>query len=311
MSVNLREDTPHFSDEPIEIAFDQLLRPSSAVRQSFVIRDAFGAAVEAPLVTYDPVLRIVRIENPRLDQADENVRPWMLDQQPYTLTLGIPEPGEDTGGFVSIDEGKLSETSKRRWGFVARIRPRDTTPPAAESFCGDVLPLLQAKCGSCHGAARADMGLDLSSGEAIQRTAVGRLARLSANASSSRDPISAGRVFGRNMALVDPRSPGTSFLLYKTLLAAPAAPAFETPACGTQTQLIAPRVAHYAGLSDADRSRLAAYVGGDTMPPARDVSAPDRALPHALTLDEQRILSAWMSRGAPTPSCFSCAIVPP
>lgn len=303
LAVSVREDLPHDADTPIEISFDRLLRPSSAVRQSFVIRDAFGVPVESPIVEYDPVLRLVRLSNPRLDRADPTVEPWMLDNQPYTLTLGIPKEGEEGGGFRALDGATLGPKSKRRWGFVAHVHPQGPSTADKDVFCTHVMPIFQAKCVQCHGPSRTDMGLDLSTGVAVQKTAIGRLSRLTATGSSSTLPTAAQAVFGRDMAIVDPRSPGTSTLLYKVLLAAPSAEAATTPACRADNlSLWTPLVPYFAGLDARERAKLSGYLRGQSMP----LGSSDGAPGPGLTLSEQRVLSAWIAAGARTNACAAC-----
>lgn len=307
IGVSVREDKPHFADEAIEVSFDRLLLPSSVLRQSFVIRDAFGVPVESPIVVYDPVLRVVRIENPRLNQADPSARPWLLDNQPYTLTLGVPKPGEDTGGFRALDGATLDAKSKRQWGFVARVRPVTSMVQnaAADRFCGHVMPIFRAKCVQCHGPSRADMGLDLSSAVAIQRTAWGRLARTTARGSSSTLPTTLAEGFGRDMAIVQPRSPGTSVLLYKVLLAEPAAESATTPSCGGASFLPrAPVVPYLAGLDPAERGRLGGLLSGNAMPFSDQGSVPGPGL----SLSEQRVLAAWIADGAEAKACPACEV---
>ena len=315
VGVSVSEDRPHYSDEAIEVSFDRLLLPSTVVRQSFVIRDAFDVPVDSPIVTYDPVLRVVRIDNPRLDQGDPAVRPWMLDNQPYTLTLGVPKPGEDTGGFRALDRATLETNSKRQWGFIARVRPVPPRPPTAsnERFCGQVMPVFRAKCATCHGASRADMGLDLSSPISIQKTAIGRLARTTARGSSSTLPTSIAPGFGRDMAIIDPRSPGTSVLLYKVLMAAPAGEGATTPACGgTNFVPPLPVVPYFGGLDSNERDTLGAFITGMPMPfslqgEGEGEGGGGGASSAGLSLTEQRVIAAWIADGAVTPPCAACS----
>lgn len=96
------------------------------------------------------------------------------------------------------------------------------SPTPVPTLRGDVAPLLAARCGraSCHGGDAPVMGLDLSSAEAIARTAVGVVARETANGRNAPDYTDPR--WGA-MLRVDPGDapaqgrPEYSYLLYKVL----------------------------------------------------------------------------------------------
>jgi hypothetical protein len=267
------------ADEGIELSFDRYLKPSTAIRQSFAVRNAFNQPVQAPLVQYDPVTRIVRIQNPEPRPSD-----WLVADQPYFLLLGVPDLGRDLGGFRSIDDAPLDQA--QRFGFQTRGE-RKPDARSSVSFCKSVLPLFKDKCTSCHNAGDV---LDLSSSEAIAR-ALGKTARTSVRGPSS--PTAPGKHFGDDMPLLEAGNPANSYLLYKTLLAPNGTR--TSPHCD-DAPLPQPRVKFAADVSPAHRETLHAFIGGRPMPP-------DPA--QALTFDERRALSVWIQNGAETPICSS------
>lgn len=264
--------------EALEFSFNRYLKPSTAIRQSFAVRDAFSQGVQAPLVQYDPVTRIVRIENPEPRPSD-----WLLPDQPYTLILGVPELGVDLGGFRAIDEATLPRG--RVFGFQTRGASR-ASEPIAPDFCGTVLPTLRDKCATCHGVQDA---LDLSSSAGIQR-AIGSIARGSVRGAGG--TVSPGKHFGEDMALIEPGNPASSYLLYKVLLSPSGTRA--SAHCGTPLELPAPTIAYTQDVSGSERTTLHTFIAGDPMPPVRE---------NALTFDERRALSHWIQSGARISDC--------
>jgi hypothetical protein len=266
-------------DESIELSFDRYLKPSTTIRQSFAVRDAFNQPVPAPLVQYDPVTRIVRVENPEPRPSD-----WLKPDLPYILLLGVPELGRDLGGFRAIDDAPLDKA--QRFGFQTRGE-RKAEPRSRVSFCASVLPVLKDKCASCHNAGDP---LDLSASEGVGR-ALGKTARTSTRGPGN--PTAPGKHFGDDMPLIEPGNPANSYLLYKTLLAPNGTR--QSPRCADQP-LPQPRVKFSADVSSAHRETLHAFIGGAAMPP-------DTA--QALTFEERRALSTWIQNGAETPACPS------
>lgn len=148
-------------------------------------------------------------------------------------------------------------------------------------LCAPSARLATCALGGCH-ASRADrrsgaaMGLDLSTPEAIFRTAIGQVAHQAQLGEHAQQAESAPARFGRAMPLIDASNPGNSYLLYKLLIA----PSYA--------------VSELAPSEDElDRLRTS-FVVGLPMPTAGGLPVP----PHALVA-----LSEWIAAGAPTHAC--------
>jgi hypothetical protein len=329
IDINIGPGKPLAAGEAIEIAFDRLLKPNSVVRQSFVLRDAFGSNVDPPVVVYDPALQLVRIESPR-GFGEE----WLKPNQPYVLVLGIPRPGEELGGFRSIDDATLEANAQRNIGFFAATGPSapanspdaadaatpdssmpDSSVPApsvpapsvpapsvpaadkAQRFCSQIKPLLAKKCGACH--ATGDIaGLDLISTAGLRAT-LGRTARVLASQGDAVRAPAAGRIFPGDMPILAPGNASQSFLFYKVLLARPSSVA--TPACENPSLSRMVRVKVLADITESERASLGGKIPGTAMPPPGNPS---------LTTEERRNLSAWLNEGATIPDTCTCTLFP-
>jgi hypothetical protein len=288
----------------VHVAFNRFLNPYSVIRQSIALRDAFGFSVEAPLVEYDPVLRTMTLRDP-------GAREWLKDNQFYSITLGIPEGNAELGGVRSVDGAPLATKTVRKSSFF--VRSSATLAPVAGQieYCRDIAPVLNAKCsgGSCHGSSTqgdyrstAAMGLVLDSAAGIADATV-RLARGTNNGGRPNAAAPALRDFGRDMRLIDPSSPATSWIMYKVLIGNYGLEPVPRPA-GCSEPLTLPPVLFASSLDagDAERARLRATVQGNPMPPGRG---------YAVTFDEARRLSEWIRQGALTGICgTSCGAAP-
>jgi hypothetical protein len=120
------------------------------------------------------------------------------------------------------------------------------------------------------------MGLDLHSAEAIVRTAVGQVAHEAQTGEHADEPNVAPTRFGRAMPLIDPGSPGNSYLLYKLLVS----PSYAASAAAPDA-------------AEIERLR-ASVVVGMPMPPAGGEPVP---------LDALEVLSGWIASGADAHAC--------
>jgi hypothetical protein len=222
------------TDGIIQIAFDRLLHPSSVTRQSFSLVDETGVFPE-PVVTYDPVARVVSLSNPNLTPG-----PWLTPGVTYTVTMGVSAANDYTGGSGprAIDGAVLPAQVVE---VFQAVTPASATPSADRlvDFCADVLPIFQYRCtqqGSCHGSPPSGVsnaavtpaeGLILQTAGGVRTTVIGTGAPLVAEESNTgplAQPAAAqGKPFGVDMPLVtlNPASssgnPGASWLLYKVL----------------------------------------------------------------------------------------------
>lgn len=283
LAANVGPTQPLRADGSIELVFNRYLSPATTTRQSAILRDAFDNVL-TPVVTYDPVTRTVRLSSP--NPAAGN---WMLPDQPYRLIFPVPSK-EFPYGFRAIDGATLPE--------LVVISFRAATPPASGDstpsmrFCSDVFPVLSARCATCHGGTRPAAGLGLDSGEAIDRTAKGRVAIASNTGPRAGVSAPPGGPFGVDMARIEPGVPGASWLLYTLLADPPPASADDTPRCDREPQRLRDSFAA-SPASDDERARLREVVGGH--------------LPHTassgMSPEQLRRVSAWIQEGAKTEAC--------
>lgn len=307
----------------IQIAVDRLLNPFTVTRQTVQLREAGGTPV-TPLVSYDPVARVITLADPGTPGA------WLKPGQPYKVKIGIPANGaDDVGGVRAIDRATLSPADPlREFDFLT---PKDVgvaTPEPTMHFCSDVLPIFQRSCAAsiCHGTPRpstdtAHFGASMSSpaaglileyANAVANTAIARVA----NGSNTGGIAGAGgppqHLFGIDMPIVDPGTagagnPANSWLLYKVMLARPAEGMNVTVArrvkcdgtLGTPPQAVGPFL-QSTPIDDTERAILSDYVLGREMPypDLTAVGVSDPQTNPGLTFDELERIRLWISTGA-------------
>jgi hypothetical protein len=333
INVGPSQDLP--ANGAIRIAFDRQLHPFTVTRQSFVVRTARGGIAANPVVVYDPVARTVALSSP--DPAQST---WLEPGQFYTLTLGIPSGEEDLNGVRAVDWATLDPSMPPDQQVIGFTVSAPTTAPGEPTmqFCDDVFPLFRAKCsqGTCHGAPTARSkalpasSLVLGSAEGTQRTAIGRVAQGANTGPRVGVAQSPQRIFGLDMPIVDPGSPGNSWLMYKMLLAIPR-PAPANPAtcsngvqdsdeddvdCGgpcaectftcdaiARPQVVPPAPVNAVPLSEEERARLSDFVLGREMPYPSRPAAPLGSDPNSLTVDELQRVRLWIAQGARVEEC--------
>jgi hypothetical protein len=320
LKANVDTNTLLAQNDSIQIAFDRLLLPATIVRQSFVLVDSFGNPVTSPLVTYDPVTRVVTLSNP-----NANGEPWLVPGQPYKVVLPVPKGNDDQSGLRAIDRATLDPAALHQIGF--QVAPARTDLPADPPmhFCRDVMPIFSGRCTSagCHitpepssadarfpdGVSGPPMGLVLESSIGVLHTAIGRAsaeANTGALAGSGRAP---GGIFGVDMPIVAPGNPGNSWLMYKLLLAVPQ----ETSDLGVATcnngalSPVAPLgpSTSFLPLTADERTRLADHMRGNSMPYPTKPGAPENA--QNLTFQELERVRSWITQGAIVEDCSACA----
>ena len=298
------------SNGTVELAFDRLLSPLSISRQTFVLHDVDGYVL-TPIVTYDPVARIVSL-----------VPLWQLDiNHVYEVEVRAPSGPADVDGLRSIDGATLAQAPLN---IAFSVGGPDTTGQALPSapaidFCRDVFPVFATKCGTsgCHGGLLPAEGLGLDSPAGVETTAIGQIAH-GANTGPTWSSQPPSLTFGLNMPLVDPGSgspaagnPGDSWLIYKLLMAEPAATASTPYASDCDGGTVAPanaapaHVVAWEPLAASERSALQSVVSGQAMPPP-SVNA-DGSDNTTLSADELERLSLWIAAGAAVPSQCACS----
>ncbi|MEO7111540.1 MAG: hypothetical protein ABI183_13960 [Polyangiaceae bacterium] len=330
------------ADGTIQLAFDRLLLPATAVRQSFILVDANKNALE-PIVTYDPVTRVVSLSNPNAGGGA-----WLTPGQPYSVFLQVAKMGDDESGLRAIDGAPLSASSAGEIGFLVGAATNLVLSDSKTNFCNDVLPIFSARCSAsqCHGApttipinANTDpatrerfpdgktqpaAGLLLETSTGVQATAIGRVAQGANTGALAGTAEAQGAHFGFDMPIVDPGNPSNSWLMYKLLLAVPQPDALEADRDGGGTGVLKNTVCtgaplpvvqpapntQYELMSDDERARLGNYVLGKQMPYPPDLGASPSSTDNEqqnLTMPELERVRAWIAAGAVVSDCSVCS----
>jgi len=289
-------------DAAIELRFDRFLLPSTAVRQSLSVFTGANGVFLVP--TYDPAERIVVYRLPGGGTWLPNVR--------YTVEIFRPSEHPEAWGFRAFDGVGLSDEGPAPLRFTFRTR-RDPTRTAAPvgappTFAAASEALARGGCAAagCHrgpdptrcpvsgGEAEAAscaaprMGLDLGSARGVGATALGRVAHQTDNGPNAGEVRTASSV-GAGMPIIDPASPGSSYLYFKLLVNDRYGP--HAPRCATRYS--APVVDGCEATLEAEVARLrAAFVWGSPMPLGADGPAP--RLPDA----DLQLLGDWIASGA-------------
>jgi hypothetical protein len=270
----------------LRVRFDRPLLPISVLRQSLVVVTNDNRSVEPPVIRYDPVLREIAVASPFPPGKE-----WLTEGGYYRLVLGVPEQGATVGGVRAVDGGTLARNATRTFGFVVRAAP---TPTTATDYCRDVQPWLTARCGSCHGANDGVLGLDVTSPAGLKRTAIGVVARQTAQGPTVGGTEPSALVLAQDLPRIAPGDPSRSYLIYKAFLGEQPRAASAPLACPATPFSEAERG---GPLADRDRRVLADRIPGGAMP----LTGP------GATRDELLHLSRWIAAGAVLPtSCDAC-----
>ncbi len=321
VGANVGTNRPMPADGVVQIAFNRYLLPQSVIRQGVRIVDVNGRPIAPPTVVYDPVALTVTLSSP-----EPKGKPWLTEWQSYRVELGVPNGDEDTGGVRALDRATLKAAESIQ--FIVGPANGKERGEAAVSFCTDVLPIFFTKCGGglCHGgtdtpkAPTNAAGLLLTTSSGVRNTALNRAAQ-GANTGALRkvgpeNPDLERAVFGVNMALIKPKDPGNSWLMYKLLLAPPPAlpPAspYALPLCKNRGPVLAGAYTPLADTkppTDAEQQVLRDNVSGREMP--YPTPSPRDYLELPLTFQERELVRLWIAQGADVPECGGCAEVTP
>jgi hypothetical protein len=272
-------------EAPLELRFDRFLDPTTAVRQSIQVFTRYPDVRVFLEVGYDVVERVV------------SYRPFNGRWAPDTLyTVLVPSPASDgDNGFRAFDGAPIEATTDAGAAFFVFRTTRatgDPTPEPTVSSCAEILGLFEASgctASSCHGGSEPAAGLDLTSGSSLARTALRRVARETETGVEVDHPLVDPARFGTQMALIQPGSAPTSYLMYK-LLAKP-----ENYAGDCTTAYQAPPRSPCPTPSAAELERLrSGFVQLDPMPPG------DRSLG---SLDALRAIARYIDAGASVDDC--------
>lgn len=311
--MSVGDGKPMPADGAVQIAFDRYLLPATVNRQSVVLVDGANQQLPpelAPIVLYDPVARTITLAAPK--------QPWLVEGQPYKVIVGIPEGDADTGGVRAIDRATLDPAQRRDFAFFVGPKSNKPVEPVV-SFCRDVLPIFYAKCATtptCHVTgerAAASLGLDTSVG--VGATALNRVAQGANTGPRAGLVTTSEKKFGVDMPLIDPGSPGNSWLMYKIELARLPATQQTSPVVCTNGLLETPTTFAFTPLAanaqrssdEIDRSILGDYVLGREMP--YPTANPGGYADFALTFDEREKVRLWIQqlpRGSSVPECGGC-----
>jgi hypothetical protein len=311
------------------LKFDRFLLPGSVIRQSVCLRADLGEVQTYTQCSggiqlepmYDPLARTVIYRR----AADQ---PRLALDTKYRLTVLPPAEGTGAAGFRAFDGAPLQGRLQIDFTTVAQDPPQatDELPPGGDLFCRRD-PECLAGCGTdvtcqrtctagtavvwfmntctqganCHsqGAAGPAMGLDLSSPEAIQATAVDVVAHQAQLGEHANDPDENPPRFGRAMPLIDPGNPGNSYLLYKIAVGLNAVdPSLSAEAAAAMSEEIARLRASVVVAMPMPPQAAPSFVLFPQDPEPR--VAAEYIVPD---VDGINLLTAWIAAGAMTHDC--------
>jgi hypothetical protein len=182
-----------------------------------------------------------------LTSSSEALKP----NQSYQVRITTPHDPSDPNGLRAIDGATLP--SAKPTILLFSVTDPLPSPPAVPriDFCRDIDVIFESKCSQqiCHGEPPSAAGLLLSPPTGVTSTAIGRVAQ-GANTGPRAVAEPPSHLFGEDMPIVDQTSnPSNSWIMYKVLLAIPAAEPVTTIDAG-------------AGVEDAATVESGANVGG-------------------------------------------------
>jgi hypothetical protein len=294
------------SNSSFHLKFDRFLLPESAIRQAICVQPQEAMTPEnctTPVsfgVAYDPATREVIFR-----QTDS----MPLLGTHYVMTVFQPSATDPASlGFRAFDGAILHEQTTIEIEVSGNAAaPGFDDAPTSATWCemDGAESVLLNNCGvsGCHIDTRDTQGnllgapmdlqfsvykpgalfLDPFIDEVIQRTAINHVAHETQIGEHAAHPQEAPDRFGRAMSIVDAKSAGNSYLLYKLLI-------------GEDTSTHQPFIA-----DDAERQRLRnAFVVANPMPLPNGATVP---VPVQMNQGYINELSRWIQSGAETPDC--------
>ena len=211
--------------------FDRFLNPVSVARQSLRVYSG-DPRVGVPFtfdVVYDPIERVVEYRVP----PGATYQPRTL----YQVELFVADPSTNTLGIRAVDGAPLADGDlPLRFSFLTGDMPVEVTPLPVPPSCDEIVEQVFGTLGSCAGREchrrqdNALLGTDAPLGDAPHQlwldnpasfaaSAITRVARQTEVGDVSGGPSTPqSERFGVRMALIEPSSPGGSYLMYKLLL---------------------------------------------------------------------------------------------
>jgi hypothetical protein len=298
------------ADTSFRVQVDRFLLPVPAIRQAICVQREIRPTVlesclepESFAVTYDPARREI-VYRPSADAGDI----VLVQGGVYQLTV-FPSVAKDDPNAIHAFDGALTTGAVFEFKVSSKTpstkNPTDPPPDPKKAWCGSgtdgVSGIFSANCavGGCHVYARntdgslqsAPMGLQLGIGfqpftdeevvDVVRRTAINHVAHETQIGENADEAEAAPDRFGRAMPIIDDKSPGNSYLLYKLLIGKDG---------DTNAWFIS---------DEAERQRLRdAFVVDDAMPL---LNKPGGAV--KMTTNWLETLSEWSESGAQTPDC--------
>ena len=273
----------------VTLRFDRPLWPQPGSFESLLVYSGSDNRVPVGSIRYDLLdwTLTYRLLRP--------LKPRALYQVELPGSKGMPGPRAFDGGPLEAGALPLAFSFLTRNGTSGEL-PGEVPAP----ICDEVVRVLDTHCGSgcCHGGDSPAMGLRLDSREGLLTTALRHVAHQTENAGTAGLPHSNPARFGTAMALLDPGSAATSYLIYKLLIAPTGFGACAEPSCQPFTAL--PGAASCPPWPDAERARLRDwFVRGEAMPlDPESLGCAEAAPPPALDCASVRALIAFVNAGA-------------
>ncbi len=205
-----------YVDTILRLTFDRYLDPREVTRQAVCLRSSLGDLVEAADCTRAVVLRPSYDPTTRTAQFAVRVEEPLVPDVVYELTVYAAGTSAN-GGLRSLDGVPLAAPWKARFRSGAERRPEDAVAPPV--VCEAAVDALRARCGGCHGEKDSAAGLNVSSADGLEQTALGQVAHGASVGGVSNVPPANPTRLGAGMAIIAPGDPGQSYLLYKLLAA--------------------------------------------------------------------------------------------
>ena len=271
--------------QELYVQFSEPLDPNSINSSNIVVYS--GSQRLYSKTEYAPELLAIRIS------------PSSSEGWPEGVWINLAMRSDSTEGLRKFDGTPLKRvvesTSKRSNRLqlpIGSAKKFLAIPPSTWTnthvSCADALQIFGKYCTDCHNSERSEWGLDLSSADALSKTAIGIPSKATQKNGSPKTHVSNTDRFGYPMSIISSGNAAQSYLLYKLYLSD--AIRRDTQSCEA---MLAPNLS-CPSPSEAQKSALADYfVGGAAMPNAGP----------SPTATEVRRLAQWFDQGASLVDC--------